>query len=64
MVIVQSRDEDNYLGVLHKCDIEVGLNPSDGANAQLEAIKPFLEYMETLAIHALEVSIKASKGET
>jgi Fic family protein len=64
MVIVQSKDKENYLNVLHKCDIEVGLNPSDGANAQLEQVEPFLEYMEGIAKHALEMSIKAAKGES
>ncbi len=64
MVIVQSKDKENYLNVLHKCDIEVGLNPSDGANAQLEQVEPFLEYMEGIARHALEMSIKAAKGES
>lgn len=64
MVIVQSKDKENYLNVLHKCDIEVGLNPSDGANAQLEQVEPFLEYMEGIARRALEISIKAAKGES
>lgn len=64
MVIVQSKDKENYLNVLHKCDIEVGLNPSDGANAQLEQVEPFIEYMEGIARHALEISVKAAKGES
>ncbi len=64
MVIVQSKDKENYLNVLHKCDIEVGLNPSDGANAQLKQVEPFLEYMEGIARHALGMSIKAAKGES
>jgi hypothetical protein len=64
MVIVQSKDKENYLNVLHKCDIEVGLNPSDGASAQLEQVEPFIEYMESIARHALEISVKAAKGES
>lgn len=64
MVIVQTKDKENYLNVLHKCDIKVGLNPSDGANAQLEQVEPFLEYMEGITRHALEMSTKAAKGES
>jgi hypothetical protein len=64
MVIVQSKDKENYLNALHRCDVEVGLNLSDGANAQLEQVNPFEKYMEKLAIHALEIAIKAGKGES
>lgn len=64
MVIVQSKDKESYLNVLHKCDIEVGLHPSDGANAQLEQVEPFLAYTEDIAKYALEISIRAAKGES
>lgn len=64
MVIVQSQDKENYLNVLHKCDIEVGFIPSDGAYAPLEEITPFVEYMEKLLEYALTISIKAAKGES
>jgi Fic family protein len=63
MVIVPSKDKERYLQALHRSDIEVGLNPSDGANASLEQIEPFLEYQEEQLKHALEISIKAAKGE-
>lgn len=63
MIIVQSSDKENYLNVLHKCDVEVGLSPSDGANATLEQIQPFVEYIEKLCIHALEIAIKAAQGK-
>lgn len=64
MVIVQSQDKENYLNVLHKCDIEVGFIPSDGAYVPLEKITPFVEYMEKLLEYALTISIKAAKGES
>jgi Fic family protein len=63
MIIVQSKDKENYLNALHKCDVIVGLTPSDGARATLEQTEPFLEYMEYLAEHALKIAIKAGKGE-
>jgi Fic family protein len=64
MIIVQSKDKENYLNVLHKCDVEVGLLPSDGANAILKQAEPFVEYMEGLAKQALETAVKAGKGES
>ncbi len=64
MIIVESRDKDNYLTSLHKCDIYIGLNPSDGANATIEQIEPFLGYTIDLVEHALKISIRAAKGES
>lgn len=64
MVIVQTRDKDNYLRILHTCDVEVGLTPSDGANAPLDKIQPFVAYMTSQLECALTLSIKAAKGES
>lgn len=64
MIIVPVKDKENYLNILHKCDIEVGFNPSDGANAAPGQLQSFSEYMERLLIHSLEISIRAAKGES
>jgi Fic family protein len=66
MIIVRSDKEhkDEYLRILHQCDVEVGLSPSDGAHASMEKIQPFVAYMETQLQRALEISIKAAKGES
>lgn len=64
MVVVRSDDKENYLRILHQCDVQVGLQPADGANASLEQIKPFTEYLSTRLQHALELGIKAAKGES
>ncbi len=64
MIIVQSKDKDNYLNTLHKCDVEVGLVPSKGANAMLEHIGPFVAYIKKLAEYALTIAIRAGKGES
>jgi Fic family protein len=64
MIVIQSADKDNYLRVLHQCDIATGLMPSDGANAPMEKIRPFVEYLEIQAIYALKLAIKAGKGES
>ncbi|MDR2912655.1 MAG: Fic family protein [Alistipes sp.] len=64
MIIVRSDDKKNYLNVLHKCDVEVGLRPSDGASAQIEQVEPFVVYVKTLAERALNIAIRAGKGES
>ena len=64
MIIVRSNDKDKYLSALNKSDIAVGLIPSDGANAGLEQIQPFVAYMKSCLERALEIRIRAAKGES
>lgn len=63
MVIVRNEDKENYLNILNECDINVGLTPSDGANAQLEDIQPLVDYLKKLTIGSLKLGIRAAKGE-
>jgi Fic family protein len=64
MVIIHSEDKENYFSALRQSDVEVGFSPSDGANASLAQIQPFLKYMTTQLERSLELSIKAAKGES
>lgn len=64
MIIVRTDDKDSYLNALNYSDIKVGLVPSDGANARLEDIQPFVLYMKGCLERALELRIKAAKGES
>lgn len=64
MIVVKSKDKNNYLTALNKCDIAIGPVPSDGAHAELSQIKPFVEYMSKCLINALEICIKGAKGES
>lgn len=64
MVVVRSDDKESYLRILHQCDVQTGLQPADGANASLSQIKPFIDYLGTQLHHALELGIKAAKGES
>lgn len=63
MIIIKSDDKKNYLRILHNCDINTGLTPSDGANAKLEDIEPFVDYLKSQMIDSLEISINAARGE-
>lgn len=63
-IIIQSKDKDNYLRILHQCDVAVGLTASDGASATIDAISPFVEYMNEQLEHSLILSVKAAKGES
>lgn len=64
MIVVKSADKHNYLTALNRCDVAVGPVPSDGAHAELSQITPFVEYMSTCLERALNISIKAAKGES
>lgn len=46
MIVVRSRNKKEYLEALHKTDLIVGSNPSDGAHASISAIAPFLQYFQ------------------
>ena len=63
MVVVKSEDKNNYLTSLNRCDMAIGPIPSVGAHAELSQIMPFVEYMSTCLERALNISIKAAKGE-
>ena len=64
MIVIQSADKENYLRILHQCDIVVGENPSDAAVCNEKQISPFVNYLEYLAEHSLLIAIKAAKGES
>lgn len=64
MIVVETKDRTNYLNALNKCDVQVGSLPSVGAQAGLEQITPFVEYMENCLKRALTMGIKAAKGES
>lgn len=63
MIVIHTEGKQNYLRVLHQCDVAVGLTPSDGANASLDKIRPFVGYLNDCAERALRIGIKAAKGE-
>jgi fido (protein-threonine AMPylation protein) len=63
MIIIQTKDKNNYLGALNLCDVESGLEPAQGAYSKIDKIKPFVNYLTNQLIWSLEISIKAAKGE-
>ena len=64
MLVVKTDDKKNYLTALNRCDVVVGPVPSEGANATLPQITPFVEYMTKCLANALTLCIKAAKGES
>lgn len=63
MIVVKSNDKSNYLTALHQCDVAVGAIPSVGAHAELEQIKPLVDYLTKCTEQSLSLSIKAAKGK-
>lgn len=64
MIVVRSSDKDKYLSALNNSDLKVGLVPSEGAHASIEQIQPFVEYMKGCLERALNIRIRATKGES
>jgi Fic family protein len=58
MIIIRTDDKTNYLKMLHLCDIETGIIPSDGANATIKQIKPFVEYLSSIVAHTIQNNIQ------
>ena len=48
MIVVRSRNKDEYLEALHRADLEVGPIPGDGAHADIRDIRPFMKYFNEL----------------
>lgn len=64
MIVVKTADKNAYLDVLNRCDEATGPVPSDGAYASLDAVRPFVNYMEGCLERALITCIRAAKGES
>jgi predicted HTH transcriptional regulator len=45
MIVIQTADRKNYLDVLGECDKKIGKEPYKGANATIEQITPFVDYI-------------------
>lgn len=63
MIVVKTDDKQKYLRALNSCDVQVGLIPSVGSHAKLSQLQPFVEYMATCLERALNVSVRAARGE-
>ncbi len=55
MIVVRSRLKSDYLEALHKADMKVGIEPSEGAKATLMQIKPFQKHMTDLMAYEIEM---------
>lgn len=54
MVVVRSKLKKDYLAALNQTDVKVGILPSDGAHAGLEAARPFVDYFTALLCREIE----------
>ena len=57
MIVVRSRNKNEYLEALHQTDMLVGTAPSDGAAATISQIEPFLKYFKELVKRELQYNI-------
>ena len=63
MIVVRTKDKKNYLEALSKSDTSVGKVPSEGAQATMEQIKPFANYLENVLCHDLSTNIAIVKDK-
>jgi len=65
--VIKTDDKNNYLKMLHLCDIETGRLPSDGAYSTIQQIAPFVEYLTAILTDTIKTNIqllKEQKGGT
>jgi Fic family protein len=63
MIVIPTADRDNYLNILGKCDKTTGTAPSEGANAIIEQVKPFVDYISVFVEKKLNLVILFAKEE-
>ncbi|MDR2840474.1 MAG: Fic family protein [Paludibacter sp.] len=63
MIVIPTADRNNYLDILSKCDKITGIAPFDGANATIEQIMPFVDYLAQFIEKKLMLAIQFAKGE-
>ncbi len=63
MIVVRTKDKKNYLTALSQSDINIGKSPSEGANATLNQIKPFIEYLTNVLYNDIKSYISIIKGK-
>lgn len=63
MIVIRTDDKQNYLRILHRCDVEVGLTPSDGANATIGQIAPFVNYIGSVVEERLQYILNVIAGK-
>ena len=58
MIVVRSRNKQQYIEALHKSDVEIGQSPSEGAHADLRQIRHFTKYFNNLVATELKYKIE------
>ncbi len=61
-MVVPTADRKNYLDALGLCDKNTGKEPYKGANATLEQIKPFYDYICAFVVRKLEFAMQLVNG--
>jgi Fic family protein len=62
MIVIPTADRKNYLNELSQCDKNTGKEPYNGANATLEQIKPFYDYICAFVVRKLEFAMQLIQG--
>ena len=63
MIVVQTADRKNYLDALGECDKITGTEPYSGANATIEQITPFVDYIANYVEKKLEFTEQILTGK-
>ncbi|GHT75256.1 hypothetical protein FACS189456_7060 [Bacteroidia bacterium] len=63
MIVIPTADRSNYLDILGQCDKITGTDPFDGANASIEQVAVFVDYIAQFVEKKLNLAVQFVKGE-
>ena len=63
LLVVRSRQKNDYLEALHETDLDVGPAPSDGARATLTQIRPFRNYFRKMYANEIMFNVQFVKEQ-
>lgn len=63
LLVVRSRQKNDYLEALHETDLNVGPAPSDGARATLTQIRPFRNYFRKMYANEIMFNVRFVKEQ-
>jgi len=63
MIVIPSAERKKYLEILGKCDEITGKEPFNGANATIEQVKYFVDFISTYVERKLKYVLQLARGE-
>lgn len=64
LIVVPSKSKQEYLSALSAVDVAVGSLPVNGARANLQHVRPFIDYLERLMVAEMQTDLEIATGSS